>query len=202
MAGTTALVLAQEKHDDEDIREINVQLEATTAIVARQTRDWMVFQQESAELSRKRTKTMESLMAHSLGDCPPPYLANYSEDSGCLLALQHVAADGEEHSLGSGASCSFRLPPSLGVCDITGYIRNEEGRLWLRPEPLPHSTRPASIEVNGEKLSLEPLELQHLVLASAKHLQGTNVFCRFTMPGRRKPYAWLRLKMYSVTRIG
>ncbi|CAE7243580.1 unnamed protein product [Symbiodinium sp. KB8] len=155
---------AQEKHDDEDIREINVQLEATTAIVARQTRDWMVFQQESAELSRKRTKTMESLMAHSLGDCPPPYLANYSEDPHLAFRLvMPVAADGEEHSLGSGASCSFRLPPSLGVCDITGYIRNEEGRLWLRPEPLPRaSTRPASIEVNGEKLSLEPLELQHL----------------------------------------
>jgi len=160
---------AREKHDDEDISAISVQLEATTAIVAAQTRDWTHFQRESAELSKKRTKTMESLMAYSssqVGETPLPYLANYSEDPHLAFRLvMHVAADGDEHSLGSGPSCSFRLPPSLGVCDITGYIRNEGGRLMLRPAALPHSIRdqrPASIEVNGDKLSLEAVELKHL----------------------------------------
>ncbi|CAE7577343.1 Kif14 [Symbiodinium natans] len=180
---------AREKHDDEDISAISVQLEATTAIVAAQTRDWTHFQQESAELSKKRTKTMESLMAHSssqVGDCPLPYLANYSEDPHLAFRLvMHVAADGEEHSLGSGPSCNFRLPPSLGVCDVTGYIRNEEGRLLLRPAPLPHSIRrdrPASIEVNGEKLSLEPAELNHLDCVLFGHSTTFYVFLQKVSP--------------------
>lgn len=150
---------AKEKHDDEALKEIADHLEASHAIVAAQTRDWVDFEEENAELSKKRARSFIRSSSHEMF----PYLANHSEDPHlCFKLVMHVP-EGKEQSLGSDISSDFRLPPALGVCETTGYIRNQGGCLTLRPAAAPsgRSGRFASIEVNGNKLSREQ-ELHHL----------------------------------------
>eukprot|EP00435_Cladocopium_sp_Y103_P054551 s628_g17.t1 len=147
---------AKEKHDDEALKEIADHLEASHAIVAAQTRDWVDFEEENAELSKKRARSFIRSSSHEMF----PYLANHSEDPHlCFKLVMHVP-EGKEQSLGSDISSDFRLPPALGVCETTGFIRNQGGCLTLRPAAA-SSGRFASIEVNGNKLSREQ-ELQHL----------------------------------------
>eukprot|EP00434_Breviolum_minutum_P001329 symbB.v1.2.001170.t1/scaffold60.1/size581591/10 len=153
----TQLEQAKATHDDEALKQISDQLEASHAIVAAQTRDWVDFEEENAEQRRRRATTFtRSSSIESF-----PYLANYSEDPHlCFKLVMHVPSGGTEQSLGSDTSCDFRLPPALGVADTTGYVRNEGGTLTLRPATTANG-RFASIEVNGSKLSSEQ-ELQHL----------------------------------------
>lgn len=153
----TQLEQAKATHDDEALKQISDQLEASHAIVAAQTRDWVDFEEENAEQRRRRATTFtRSSSIESF-----PYLANYSEDPHlCFKLVMHVPSGGTEQSLGSDTSCDFRLPPALGVADTTGYVRNEGGTLTLRPATTANG-RFASIEVNGSKLSNEQ-ELQHL----------------------------------------
>jgi len=156
---------AREKHNVEDISALQDKLEANSAIMAVQTRDWTSFQKESVEESRKRARTMETLMLHSSSqqNAAFPYLANYSEDPHLAFKLvMQVPADGEEKSLGSGDGCYFTLPPGLGVSEVMGFIQND-GHLYLRAAVKNSlASRACSIEVNGVKLDLERIELHHL----------------------------------------
>ncbi|CAK9092549.1 unnamed protein product [Durusdinium trenchii] len=154
---------AKEKHDDEAAQQIQENLEASKAIFAVETRDWVHFQEET-EQRRKRSKRSSFLLSsHDMNEMPLPFLANYSEDPHLAFKLvMHVPNDGVERSLGTDSDCAFRLPPGLGVSATTGYIRHDEGRVLLRPAPPPNGHgRAGAIEVNGSKLINEQ-ELKHL----------------------------------------
>lgn len=154
---------AKEKHDDEAAQQIQENLEASKAIFAVETRDWVHFQ-EATEQRRKRSKRSSFLLSsHDMNEMPLPFLANYSEDPHLAFKLvMHVPNDGVERSLGTDSDCAFRLPPGLGVSATTGYIRHDEGRVLLRPAPPPNGHgRAGAIEVNGSKLINEQ-ELKHL----------------------------------------
>eukprot|EP00913_Durusdinium_trenchii_P010968 g10294.t1 len=159
---------AKEKHDDEAAQQIQENLEASKAIFAVETRDWVHFQEvrprKETEQRRKRSKRSSFLLSsHDMNEMPLPFLANYSEDPHLAFKLvMHVPNDGVERSLGTDSDCAFRLPPGLGVSATTGYIRHDEGRVLLRPAPPPNGHgRAGAIEVNGSKLINEQ-ELKHL----------------------------------------
>ena len=71
---------AREKQDDEALKELTDHLEASSAIVAAQTRDWVHFQEENQVSFSRRSKSF-MVSSNDVGETPLPYLANYSEDS-------------------------------------------------------------------------------------------------------------------------
>eukprot|EP00930_Biecheleria_cincta_P100427 TRINITY_DN9206_c0_g1_i1.p1 TRINITY_DN9206_c0_g1~~TRINITY_DN9206_c0_g1_i1.p1 ORF type:complete len:963 (-),score=235.68 TRINITY_DN9206_c0_g1_i1:123-3011(-) len=161
---------AREKQDVEDISDIRSKIEATTAIAAVQARDWGKFLKEAADISKRRSQTLERLTSFAssyMGSHALPYLANYSEDPHLAFKLVlHVPPDGEDRTIGSGQGNHFRLPPSLGICHLTAFVRNDEGRLFVRAASIPQSSslgrRPASVEVNAKRLENDEIELKHL----------------------------------------
>lgn len=161
-----ALELARETHDRADIKE---KIEATQAIAQAHARDWHEVEQLSAEQGKMRNAIMQRLGCRRLdeGDVSLPYLANYSEDPYLAFKLiLHVPPDNEPHSVGSGESNDLRLPPGLGVSFLTCYVRNDNGRLWIRAAEVPYGVlgnkRPANVEVNFCRLGAAEVELKHL----------------------------------------
>lgn len=165
---------SRQNQDVDRMSALHSELEATKGLKNFHT-NMDILRLETMANKRLRKQTLDSMNISADGpDAPLPHLANYSDDPFMAFMLVfHVPPDGQEYSAGTLESNKFRLPPGPGVCSVTCYLRNEEGKLWLRPAPLEAlegrrssltvmGRKLANIQLNDSKLDEKARELKHL----------------------------------------